>query len=132
MPDVGEVAREPAGDEFIDSLATAGSGDVLAANGIFNDAFYTDVRPVLAELRRRYEVSVAETGDQDLHRRAELGHPDARGVTGRTSLPHRRNAAARRQGVEHFAKPLPSATPGRRVEYDEHAARRASSGSSVE
>jgi uncharacterized protein len=30
------------------------------------------VRPVLAELRRKYEVSVAETGDQDLHRRAEL------------------------------------------------------------
>lgn len=31
------------------------------------------VRPVLAELRRKYEVAVAETGDQDLHRRAELG-----------------------------------------------------------
>jgi len=30
------------------------------------------VRPVLAELRRRFEVAVAETGDQDLHRRAEL------------------------------------------------------------
>jgi uncharacterized protein YlxP (DUF503 family) len=30
------------------------------------------VRPILAELRRRFEVSVAETGDQDLHRRAEL------------------------------------------------------------
>jgi uncharacterized protein len=30
------------------------------------------VRPVLAELRRRFEVSVSETGDQDLHRRAEL------------------------------------------------------------
>ena len=31
------------------------------------------VRPVLAELRRRFEVSVAETGNQDLHRRAEIG-----------------------------------------------------------
>lgn len=31
------------------------------------------VRPVLAELRRRFEVTAAETGDQDLHRRAELG-----------------------------------------------------------
>ena len=31
------------------------------------------VRPVLAELRRRYEVGVAETGAHDLHRRAELG-----------------------------------------------------------
>ena len=27
------------------------SGDVLAANGVFNDAFYTDVRPILAEWR---------------------------------------------------------------------------------
>ena len=30
------------------------------------------VRPVLAELRRRFEVSAAETGLTDLHRRAEL------------------------------------------------------------
>jgi uncharacterized protein YlxP (DUF503 family) len=30
------------------------------------------VRPVVAELRRVYPVSVAETGDQELHRRAEL------------------------------------------------------------
>ena len=30
------------------------------------------VRPIVAELRRRFEVSAAETGDQDLHRRAEL------------------------------------------------------------
>ena len=30
------------------------------------------VRPVIAELRRKFEVSAAETGDQDLHRRAEL------------------------------------------------------------
>jgi uncharacterized protein YlxP (DUF503 family) len=31
------------------------------------------VRPVLAELRRVYPVSAAETGEVDLHRRAELG-----------------------------------------------------------
>ena len=31
------------------------------------------VRPLVAELRRRFDVSVAETGNQDLHRRAELG-----------------------------------------------------------
>ena len=31
------------------------------------------VRPVLAELRRRFEVSVAEAGHLDLHRRAVLG-----------------------------------------------------------
>jgi uncharacterized protein YlxP (DUF503 family) len=30
------------------------------------------VRPIVAELRRRFEVAAAETGDQDLHRRAEL------------------------------------------------------------
>lgn len=30
------------------------------------------VRPILAELRRRFEVSAAETGNQDLHRRAGL------------------------------------------------------------
>jgi uncharacterized protein YlxP (DUF503 family) len=30
------------------------------------------VRPIVAELRRRFEVSAAETGDADLHRRAEL------------------------------------------------------------
>ncbi|MBV1777932.1 DUF503 domain-containing protein [Paeniglutamicibacter sp. ABSL32-1] len=28
------------------------------------------VRPILAEIRRRFEVSVSETGGQDLHRRA--------------------------------------------------------------
>ncbi|RRO16138.1 DUF503 domain-containing protein [Saccharopolyspora rhizosphaerae] len=31
------------------------------------------VRPVLAELRRRFEVAASEAGDQDLYRRALLG-----------------------------------------------------------
>jgi uncharacterized protein YlxP (DUF503 family) len=31
------------------------------------------VRPIVAELRRRHEVSAAETGHLDLHRRALLG-----------------------------------------------------------
>lgn len=31
------------------------------------------VRPVVAELRKRFIVSVAETGALDLHRRAEIG-----------------------------------------------------------
>ncbi|WP_381793639.1 DUF503 domain-containing protein [Streptomyces niveus] len=31
------------------------------------------VRPIVAELHRKFAVSVAETGDQDLHRRAEIG-----------------------------------------------------------
>ncbi|MFI0779060.1 DUF503 domain-containing protein [Streptomyces sp. NPDC021212] len=31
------------------------------------------VRPIVAELHRKYAVSVAEVGDQDLYRRAEIG-----------------------------------------------------------
>ncbi len=31
------------------------------------------VRPVLADLRRQFDVAVAEVGHQDLHRRAVLG-----------------------------------------------------------
>ncbi len=31
------------------------------------------VRPIVAELQRRYAVSAAETGRLDLHRRAQLG-----------------------------------------------------------
>jgi uncharacterized protein YlxP (DUF503 family) len=42
------------------------------------------VRPVVAELRRKYEVAVAEAGHHDLHRRALIGvaavAPDAEHV----------------------------------------------------
>jgi uncharacterized protein len=31
------------------------------------------VRPVVAELRRRYAVAAAEVGDADLHRRTQVG-----------------------------------------------------------
>jgi uncharacterized protein YlxP (DUF503 family) len=31
------------------------------------------VRPLVAELRRRFDVAAAETGHLDLHRRAEVG-----------------------------------------------------------
>jgi uncharacterized protein YlxP (DUF503 family) len=31
------------------------------------------IRPVIAELQRRFPVSAAETGGQDLHRRANVG-----------------------------------------------------------
>jgi hypothetical protein len=31
------------------------------------------VRPIVAELQRKYGVCAAETGDQDLHRRSEIG-----------------------------------------------------------
>ena len=30
------------------------------------------VRPIVAELRRKFEVSAAETGDVDVHRRVEI------------------------------------------------------------
>jgi uncharacterized protein len=30
------------------------------------------VRPIVAELRRRFEVAAAETGDQDVFRRSEI------------------------------------------------------------
>ncbi len=30
------------------------------------------VRPIIGELRRRFDVAVAETGHQDLHRRAQI------------------------------------------------------------
>ncbi|MBF9073840.1 DUF503 domain-containing protein [Streptacidiphilus fuscans] len=31
------------------------------------------VRPIVAELQRKYSVCAAETGNQELHRRAEIG-----------------------------------------------------------
>lgn len=31
------------------------------------------VRPIIAEVQRRFQVSVAETGHHDLYRRAEIG-----------------------------------------------------------
>jgi hypothetical protein len=31
------------------------------------------IRPIVAELHRKFAVSVAEVGDQDLYRRAEVG-----------------------------------------------------------
>ena len=31
------------------------------------------IRPIVAELHRKFAVSVAETGEQDLHRRSEIG-----------------------------------------------------------
>ena len=31
------------------------------------------VRPLIAELRRRFQLSVAEVGDLDLHRRSSIG-----------------------------------------------------------
>lgn len=40
------------------------------------------VRPVVAELRRRFAVAAAEVGDQDLHRRVQIGIATVAGETG--------------------------------------------------
>ncbi len=49
------------------------------------------VRPIVAELRRRFDVSAAETGHLDLHRRAEVGRrrrrPPTPGTAARSSTP---------------------------------------------
>ena len=41
------------------------------------------VRPIVAELQRRFAVSVAEVGGQDLHRRAQIGLAVVSGDAGR-------------------------------------------------
>ncbi|MEU4891882.1 DUF503 domain-containing protein [Streptomyces sp. NPDC044780] len=43
------------------------------------------VRPIVAELHRKFAVSVAEVGDQDLYRRARIGLAMVSGDTGHLS-----------------------------------------------
>ncbi|EST39111.1 hypothetical protein N566_03820 [Streptomycetaceae bacterium MP113-05] len=43
------------------------------------------VRPIVAELQRRFAVSVAEVGEQDLHRRALVGLAAVSGDAGHLS-----------------------------------------------
>ena len=43
------------------------------------------VRPIVAELQRKYAVSVAETGEQDLYRRATIGLAAVSGEAGRVT-----------------------------------------------
>ena len=43
------------------------------------------VRPVVAELRRRYAVAAAEVGDADLHRRAQVGVATVAGTAGQVT-----------------------------------------------
>ncbi|MFJ5550457.1 MULTISPECIES: DUF503 domain-containing protein [unclassified Streptomyces] len=43
------------------------------------------VRPIVAELQRKFSVSAAEVGDQDLHRRARIGVAMVSGDTGHLS-----------------------------------------------
>lgn len=75
-------------DSSTSNGAAARCGDVCEADGVWIgwiefDLLLGDVhslkekrgvlRPVLAELRRTTEASVAEVGDHDLHRRAAIG-----------------------------------------------------------
>jgi uncharacterized protein YlxP (DUF503 family) len=43
------------------------------------------VRPILAELRRRYAVAAAEVGDNDLHRRVQVGVATVAGDAGQVA-----------------------------------------------
>jgi uncharacterized protein YlxP (DUF503 family) len=43
------------------------------------------VRPIVAELRRRFSVAAAEVGDQDLHRRAQVGVATVAGDAGQVT-----------------------------------------------
>jgi uncharacterized protein len=43
------------------------------------------VRPIVAELRRRYAVAAAEVGDQDLHRRVQIGVATVAGESAQVS-----------------------------------------------
>ena len=46
------------------------------------------VRPIVAELRRRYSVAAAEVGDLDLHRRVQVGVATVAVGTGLVPGPH--------------------------------------------
>jgi uncharacterized protein len=63
------------------------------------------VRPVIAELRRRFDVSVAETGQHDLYRRAEVSVALVSGDHGhvRDVLDHCERLLAGRPEVELLA-----------------------------
>ena len=43
------------------------------------------VRPIVAELRRRFAVAAAEVGDTDLHRRAQVGVATVAGDAGQVT-----------------------------------------------
>ena len=43
------------------------------------------VRPIVAELRRRYSVAAAEVGDLDLHRRVQVGVATVAGDAGQVT-----------------------------------------------
>ncbi|NMN99756.1 DUF503 domain-containing protein [Gordonia sp. TBRC 11910] len=66
------------------------------------------IRPVIAEIKRKYSVSAAEVGNHDLHRRAGIGA----GVVG----PDQRHVADVLDSIEHLV--------ARRPEIEINSARR--------
>jgi uncharacterized protein YlxP (DUF503 family) len=54
---------------FVGSL----TADLLLGDGHSLKGKRAVVRPIVAELRRRFAVSAAEVGDHDLHRRVQIG-----------------------------------------------------------
>jgi uncharacterized protein YlxP (DUF503 family) len=79
-PGTGHIAQRQDGVDpvFIGSLtADLLLGDVHSLKGK-----RAVVRPIVAELRRRFAVSAAEVGDQDLHRRALVGVATVAGDAG--------------------------------------------------
>lgn len=64
MPRIGEHSHMWIGFNEFDVLL----GDVHSLKGK-----RSVVRPIISEIRRRFEISVAEVGDVDLHRRTRLG-----------------------------------------------------------
>src|SRR4051794_3391312 len=60
------------------------------------------VRPIVAELRRRFAVAAAEGGDQDLHRRVQVGVATVAAAPGRATdvpAPCERLLAERPEGT---------------------------------
>jgi uncharacterized protein YlxP (DUF503 family) len=81
-PGTGLLAQQQEADPvFIGSLtADLLLGDVHSLKGK-----RAVVRPIVAELRRRFAVSAAEAGDQDLHRRALVGVATVAGDAGQVA-----------------------------------------------
>jgi uncharacterized protein len=71
-PDDG-VAPQGRGDEETSVYVGALTLDLVLGDVRSLKQKRSVVRPILAELRRRFEVAAAESGHQELHRRTMLG-----------------------------------------------------------
>lgn len=69
---IGLWAVSPLGNEVAALVVGTLRADLLLGDVHSLKEKRAVVRPIVAELRRRFEVSAAETGSQELHRRAEI------------------------------------------------------------